>query len=129
MDLSIIKKIGGFSIEDITALETHSLPHLKHLSLYNNNVIIIPSLEKYTNLKTLWLIENSIGRQGYRSIASLLQNKKSVLMHLDLRFNDIWQRGSRNTCQSTKQQHNIDKTLFVGQQIQRKRVDVIFEAP
>ena len=73
--------LNDCEIDDITALEHCTLPHLRVLDLDNNNIKNIPSLEKYTNLEQLWLGENNIGKEGCREIEKLLQNWERSFVH------------------------------------------------
>mmetsp|Transcript_19249 Transcript_19249/g.35981 ORF Transcript_19249/g.35981 Transcript_19249/m.35981 type:complete len:526 (+) Transcript_19249:523-2100(+) len=127
--------IGKCSIEDITALETYSLPHLKSLDLQcnnirimpslellphlktldlaKNNIGIIPSLEKCTNLQCLHLNRNSIGMQGCMSISNLLKNTSSRLRILYLDSNDIGDEEAEILADSLR--HNTALTrLWLG---------------
>ena len=78
------------NIDDITALEHYLLPRLTSLDLDHNNVQSMPSsLENYLKLEQLWLEGSSIGREGFKMIAKLLQNDGSFLKSLDLRSNNM----------------------------------------
>ena len=65
--------LNSCNIDDITALEHYPLPHLKILTLASNNIQSLSSLENYTNLKYLDFEGNKIGKEGCRSLATLLQ--------------------------------------------------------
>ena len=77
------------NIDDITALEQYFLPRLRELGLCSNNIQRFPSLENYTNLEELWLQESTVGIEGCRSIAKLLQKDGSNMEHLHLDSTDI----------------------------------------
>ena len=60
------------NIEDISALEHCTLPHLRELHLINNHIQSMggkSALNKFTNLKQLHLEDNNIGREGCLSFA------------------------------------------------------------
>ena len=83
-------RLWSDKIEDITALERYPLPHLRYLVLDNNNIRRFPtSLENYTNLEELHLRNNQIGREGFRSIANLLEKDSSRVKYLDLDSTDM----------------------------------------
>ena len=68
----------------------------------NNNIHVIPSMDKYTNLERLLLGRNKIGREGCISIARLLQKECSSLRDLDLTSSDIGDEGTEILANSLK---------------------------
>ena len=80
------------NIEDISALENCTLPHLRELHLNDNNIRNVgsaSSLQRYTSLERLYLKSNNIGRDGCLAIAYLLQKENSSLFNLYLEDNKI----------------------------------------
>ena len=83
-------RLWGCRIDDITALDEYSLPHLQFLNFNINNIQSFPTtLDNYTNLERLYLSSNKIGRDGCRSLAKLLQKDGSRLTNLSLDNNDV----------------------------------------
>lgn len=94
--------LGRNLIEDVTTLGENSLPCLQILELNDNNIQTLPSLEKHGRLKRLRLDANKIGKEGCRSVATLLRNKNSPLEELDLDYNEIDDDGAEILADSLK---------------------------
>ena len=86
-----ILRLSGCGIDDITALEHHTLTCLRSLYLNsNNNIHGFPStMENYTNLESLWLKGSKLGIDGCRSIAKLLEKDGTRLKYLDVDSADM----------------------------------------
>ena len=97
-------------IMDISVSGNCTLPHLRELHLDDNkiqNMGGISALQNHTNLQSLYLKGNDIGRDACIQIGTLLQKEGSSLSHLYLGDNNIDDEGAEILAASLK--HN--KTL------------------
>ena len=109
------------SIDDITELENYSLPRLKIFSLSHNTIHSIPpSLENWTNIETLYLSNNNIGREGCRSIANLLQKEGSSLRELYLESNGLGCDEAEMLADSLKYNTSLTKLYLGGNAIKEE---------
>ena len=111
------------NIEDISALEHCTLPHLRELHLINNHIQSMggkSALNKFTNLKQLHLEDNNIGREGCIVICNLLQNEDSRLEILDLDSNDVCDEGAEILAASLKHNNSLTSLYLKGNNINEK---------
>ena len=103
----------GCRIEDISALGNTTLPHLKTLSLINNNINLIGDISSCTSLESLNLSGNlGVNYTRCRAIAHLLQNEESRLETLNLDRTGIDDEGVEILMASLK--HNTTlRTLYL----------------
>lgn len=116
------------SITDISALGNVTLPHLRKLDLAENsiqNIGNISTLENYTNLIALKLSKNSIGIEGCRAIAHLLQKEDTNLEFLDLEQNGIGGEGIEVLANSLKHNTKLNGLFLQGNNISAKGYQAI----
>ena len=108
-------------ITDISALGSVTLPHLKKISLCNNNsrnIHNIGDISSYTSLESLNLSHNSIGIDGCRAIAHLLQKEDTNLTTLHLDYNGIGDEGIEVLTNSLKHNKKLKSFSLKGNNLQ-----------
>jgi len=111
------------NITDISALGNVTLPHLKKISLCNNNsrnIHNIGDISSYTSLEDLNLSHNNIGIVGCRAIAHLLQKEDTNLTTLNLNDNGIDDEGVEVLANSLKHNKKLKSLHLRGRNLQPK---------
>jgi len=101
--------VNECNIDDISVLGNYTLPHLKTLNLSDNNIQIIPSLEKCPSLEKIWLDGNDIGDEAAEILAQSIENNTTV-KELWLRKNEFGEVGYRAFLKALNDVTSIDRT-------------------